>query len=68
MWSTTNSLVVSFTQIFVWLMGIRHQVSLRCIMMVNGDQYVMITGLALMLTLPVNTLDSYLLVSVLQCG
>ena len=37
-------------------------------MMVNGDQYVMITGLVLMLTLPVDTLDSYLLVSVLQCG
>ena len=67
MWSTTNSLV-SFTQIFVWLMGMRHQVTLRCIMMVNGDQYVMITGLVLMLTLPVDTLDSYLLVSVLQCG
>ena len=27
-------------------------------MMVNGDQYVMITGLALMLTLPVDILDS----------
>ena len=67
MWSTTNSLV-SFTQIFVWLMGMRHQATLRCIMMVNGDQYVMITGLVLMLTLPVDTLDSYLLVSVLQCG
>ena len=67
MWSTTNSLV-SFTQIFVWLMGMRHQVSLRCTIKVNGDQYVMITGLVLMLTLPVDTLDSYLLVSVLQCG
>ena len=33
-------------------------------MMVNGDQYVMIIGLALMLTLPADSLDSYLLVSV----
>ena len=35
-------------------------------MMVNGDQYVMIIGLALMLTLPADNLDSCHIVSGLK--